>query len=497
VNRPAAGLCLVLTGPRLEDCRRQLDESRDHLNLAELRADLVDRSQWPELNAFSREAGVPLILTLRQTRDGGQWAGEPGEREAFFRMALEGAWTWLDLEDDQRLPALEAAWRAQGRGLVISFHDFEGVPAGWENRLEAALGPGITAKAAVFPKSSAEFVQFLRDLKTVADRPRPADQGFVALAMGGFGFPSRVLAARLGSRWTYASPPGQTAAPGQIDPATLQNLYRFRDQTPSTPVYGIVGNPVFHTKSPWIHNPAFAQLGLPGTYLPFLADELPSFFAACDLLGVQGLSCTIPFKEDVLLHLSDKTDAVRATGACNTLWRARDGRWHGDNTDAPGFMVPLAGLLHGRWDGLRATVVGTGGAARGVIWALRQVGVKVVVLGRTPDKAQALALEFGAEWAPLGPEARLIVEDHPDLIVQTTSVGMGETEGQDPLDWYDFTGREIAYDIIYTPRWTTFLTRAKDAGCRVLFGQDMLLGQAGGQFKRFTGRDLPRDAVHL
>jgi len=485
----------VLVGPTLKDCRAQLAESRSHIDLAEVRADLLDRAEWSGLNDFSQTANLPLILTLRQPRDGGQWAGSAGERRAFFQVALEGAWTWFDLEDDQRLPDLEAAWIAQGGKLVVSFHDFEGVADGWADRLVAARGPHITTKAAVFPKSSAEFLRFLTDLQGLP--PDQGGDGLVALAMGGFGFASRVLAARLGSRWTYASIPGQTTAPGQVDPATLQNIYRFREQTPETPVYGIVGNPVFHTKSPLIHNPGLAYLGLPGTYVPFLADDLSSFFDACDRLNVRGLSCTIPFKEDVLLHLATMSAAVKATGACNTLWREPQGFWNGDNTDAPGFLTPLGDLLENRWDDLRATVVGTGGAARGVVWALRQRGVKVVVLGRTPDKAQALAQEFGAEWAPLGPESRLVVEDHPDLIVQTTSVGMGDTAGQDPLEWYDFAGREIAYDIIYAPRWTTFLTRAKAAGCKVLFGEDMLVNQAYGQFRAFTGQEYPKEALKL
>ncbi len=481
----APGICLVLTGPRLEDCRKQLEQSRTFIDLAELRADLVEEKEWPKLNDFSRQAGLPLILTLRQPRDGGQWVGGEDQRRAFFETALKGAWQWFDLEDDQRLPDLEARWIAQGRKLVISFHEFDGVSNGWAARLSAAEGLHCTAKAAVFPQNSDEYQKFVADLLALP----PGDR--VALAMGGFGFTSRVLAARLGSRWTYASAPGQTAAPGQTDPETLRTLYRFGEQTADTPVYGIVGNPVFHTKSPWIHNPALAALNLPGTYVPFLADNLKAFFDTCDLLDVQGLSCTIPFKEDVLLHLAETSPAVKATGACNTLWRDRKGRWQGDNTDAPGFMAPLATQV-GSFEGLRATVIGTGGAARGIVWALRQEGVKVVILGRNPEKAQALALDFGAEWAPLGPESRLVVEDHPDILVQTTSVGMGDTEGQDPLEWYEFTGREIAYDIIYAPRWTTFLNRAKASGCKVLFGYDMLLNQAYGQFRRFTGQEYPK-----
>lgn len=488
-------VCLVLTGPKLQDCLKQLEQSRPHIDLAELRADLIDKAEWPGLNAFSKKAGIPLILTLRQPRDGGQWVGSAEERQSFFETALNGAWQWFDLEDDQRLPTLEAAWKAKGRQLVVSFHDLGGVPDGWVERLDSNRGPGVTAKAAVFPRSSAGYLKFLTELKALPDRG--PERAYVALAMGGFGFSSRVLAARLGSRWTYASGPGQTVAAGMTDPATLQNLYRFSEQTTKTPVYGIVGNPVFHTKSPVIHNPALALLGLPGTYVPFLADDLDAFFKTCDLLDVRGLSCTIPFKEEVLLHLEETSPAVQATGACNTLWRTPSGAWSGDNTDSPGFMAPLADLFPRGFRGLRATVVGTGGAARGVIWSLREQGVKVVVLGRTPDKAHALALEFGIEWAPLGPESRMVVEDHADLIVQTTSVGLGDTEGQDPLAWYEFTGREIAYDIIYVPRWTTFLKRAKKAGCRTVFGEDMLVNQAFGQFERFTGLPYPKAALKL
>lgn len=490
------GVCLVLNGPTLEDCSRQLEESRPHLDLAEVRADLLAPTEWAGLNSFSRYAGVPLILTLRQPQDGGQWTGSVAERRAFFQTALDGAWTWFDLEDDQRLPDIEASWLAGGGRLVISFHSFDGVPSGWAARLRDADAPGVTAKAAVFPQNSADFLRFVEELRSLSWQGA-AGNGYVALAMGGFGFASRVLAARLGSRWTYASAPGQNVAPGQVDPATLQNVYRFHQQNAETPVYGIVGNPVFHSKSPWIHNPALAALGLPGTYIPFLADDLTPFFAACDLLGVRGLSCTIPFKEEVLLHLARRTDAVQAIQACNTVWREQGGAWEGDNTDAPGFLAPLLELVGaGKLAGLRATVVGTGGAARGIIWALKEAGVKVVVLGRSPDKAQALALDFDVEWAPLGPESRLVVSEHGDLLVQTTSVGLGK-DGGDPLAWYEFTGHEIAYDIIYSPRWTPFLSRAKQAGCRILFGQDMLVGQAFGQFQRFTGLPYPKHALKL
>jgi len=459
--------------------------------MAELRADLVDTASIASLNEFGRSAGLPLILTLRQPQDGGKWTGSSEQRRAFFEGALEGPWTWWDIEDDQRLPDLEERWIALGRKLVVSFHEFDGVSSTWAERLRAARAPHVVTKAAVFPRNSAEFDAFV---STALELP-PADH--VVLAMGEIGFPSRVLAARFGSLWTYVPPLGSQVAPGQVDAQTLQTRFRFREQTASSPVFGIVGNPVSHSKSPLIHNAGFARLGLEGTYLPFLADDLAVFLKTSNRLGVKGLSCTIPFKEEVILHLKESSTAVKATGACNTLWRNARGEWNGDNTDAPGFLAPLLKRFDGEIDGKRVTVIGTGGAARGIVWALKQAGAKVVILGRTPDKTQAVAFDLGVEWAPLGPESRLVVEEHSDVIVQTTSVGMGPQQHLDPLSWYEFSGSELAYDIVYSPRWTPFLTRAKDAGCEVLFGEDMLVGQALGQFRRFTGQDYPLAALPL
>ncbi|MEI8096110.1 MAG: type I 3-dehydroquinate dehydratase [Spirochaetales bacterium] len=487
------GICLVLAGPTLEDCRRQLEDNRPWIDLAEVRADKIGREDWPALNDFSREAGLPLVLTLRQPRHGGDWTGSPDAREAFFEQALDGVWAWADVEDDQRMPDWEARWRAAGHELIVSFHELEGLGVGWLERIrrtQATLaGTDGVVKAALMPRSSRDYLTFVQGVLSLPTGRR------VLLAMGGVGFTSRVLTARFGSLWTYASPTGNTIAPGQTDPQTLVELYRYRLQTRQTPVYGVVGNPVFHSKSPHIHNPGLAALGLPGTYVPFLADDVQALLRTAELLGVRGLSCTIPHKQAVLPLLESASGAVEAIGAANTLVRTPAG-WRGDNTDARGFLEPLSALqrsIHGSGalSAAGVTVIGTGGAARAIVWALAQAGCRVLVLGRDLAKAEALAAEFGVQAAHLGPESLDAVKTHASVLVQTTSVGMGDQEGKDPLPWYEFTGNEIAYDIVYAPQWTSFLERARQAGCQVLFGRQMLDHQAWLQFGLFTGVDYP------
>jgi 3-dehydroquinate dehydratase/shikimate dehydrogenase len=172
------------------------------------------------------------------------------------------------------------------------------------------------------------------------------------------------------------------------------------------------------------------------------------------------------------------------------------------NTDVSGFLDPLAAELgldtqvdsrSPRIDlsRYRATVIGAGGAARSVVYALRLSGCRVLVLNRTAARAQALAEEFGCQWGPLENSGYRALEEFNDILVQTTSVGMSPHEGTDPVELYSFRGHEIAYDLVYAPPLTRFLERAQAAGCRIIYGEDMLLRQALHQFYLFTGQTYP------
>jgi 3-dehydroquinate dehydratase/shikimate dehydrogenase len=154
-----------------------------------------------------------------------------------------------------------------------------------------------------------------------------------------------------------------------------------------------------------------------------------------------------------------------------------------------------------------AAVLGAGGAARAVVYALVGERARVLILNRTPERARRLAEEFGCRFGGL---ERADLAGHDELIVQTTSVGMegmggvgiaGGAEGEeagfrpaDPLPGYRFSGREIVCDIIYTPPLTPFLRRAREAGCQIIPGTEMFLAQARAQFRLFTGREMPDGA---
>lgn len=337
------------------------------------------------------------------------------------------------------------------------------------------------------PTSCAQLAELLE----VCDAPGPRER--VLIGMGDIGFPTRVLAPRLGSSWCYASPSGVAVAPGQVTPASLEDVYRFRSIGDSTAVFGVIGNPVMHSRSPVIHNRGFSALGIDAVYLPFLVPDLDGFWKVADALRIRGVSVTVPHKQAVMGPRVRADARALEIGACNTLTRdGEGGAWNGTNTDGEGFLAPLHAAFGGAVPrGLAATVIGAGGAARAVVAALSSAGARVLVLNRTPETAQSLAAAFGARAGGLDAEGFRRQKDFSDLVVQGTSAGMSPLADVDPAPGLAFRGSELVYELVYSPRETPFLRRARKAGCRVVYGRQMLIAQAVRQFRLFVGADYP------
>lgn len=252
-------------------------------------------------------------------------------------------------------------------------------------------------------------------------------------------------------------------------------------------LYGIVGHPLGHTLSPLLHNWGFALHSLPAVYMawPVPPGRFASFMEAVRTLPVHGASVTIPHKEEALRLCDRVTDRARAVGAVNTLF-LEDGVVCGENTDVTGFLAPL------RARGVRideALVLGAGGAARAVLAGLVELGVRRVrISNRTHDKAMELAGAFGADVVPWDERGSAAA----GLVVNTTPCGMqGARMGESPLPDGAFTGRGMAYDLVYNPLTTRFLADARAAGWETQDGLGMFVEQGREQFRIWTGLDLP------
>jgi 3-dehydroquinate dehydratase/shikimate dehydrogenase len=297
--------------------------------------------------------------------------------------------------------------------------------------------------------------------------------------MGAAGLATRVLPQRFGSCWTYAGP---GVAPGQLPASRLVREFRVRAITRATAVFGLAGRPVGHSVSPAIYNAAFEAAGVNAVFLPFESADFTDFEWAADALDVVGASVTAPFKEDAFRAAARRDRIAVPLGVANALRREGDGVWAARNTDVEGFLAPLAGVP---LDGLRASVLGAGGAARAVVSGLVSRGAQTTVHARRLDAARDLAARFGAVAGTWPPEAGAW-----DLLVNATPVGTWPDDERLPIEASIVQGGRV-YDLVYNPPDTALLRAARANGCPAIGGLEMLVGQARGQFQWWTGQDAP------
>jgi shikimate dehydrogenase len=263
-----------------------------------------------------------------------------------------------------------------------------------------------------------------------------------------------------------------------------------RAPTGSTRVAGVIGDPVAHSRSPAIHNAAFAATGLDWVYLafPVPAGEGGAAVRAMTPLGIAGLNVTMPHKANAAAACGELRPTATALGVVNTIARLPDGTIVGDSTDGEGFLRALAddGV---EVAGCRVVVLGAGGAARAVVHAVGRAGGEVGVWARRADRARATAA--------LAPTARVVTLDAvatADLVVNATSVGMAAGDPS-PVDPDLLHPGQHVVDLIYHPVDTPLLAAARAAGASAANGLGMLVHQAALAFEWWTGVDAPLDAM--
>jgi shikimate dehydrogenase len=255
---------------------------------------------------------------------------------------------------------------------------------------------------------------------------------------------------------------------------------------------GVLGWPVAHSRSPAMHNAALKAVGLAGWRYqllpvppPLLDETVPSLPPA----GFRGANVTIPHKAAALALATDRTERAAAIGAANTLTFEPGGEIVADNTDAPALIAALPFDARGR----TALVLGAGGSARAVVWALAGAGARdVLIWNRSPQRARGLADELGATALENGQPA-----PEADVLVNCTSVGL---DGGDPFQALPVTADGLAdygcvVDLVYTAASTRLIDAAAQRGIATVDGLEILVGQGALSFERFTDRPAPVDVM--
>lgn len=493
------------TPPLAEQVRAAQQAGAD---LIELRVDCIgDVDAVADL--LARPHALPFILTVRSSAEGGAWDAGEAERIALIARLGLAQPGYVDVELaawDRSASVRREIGLVAGSGgqagppsrLILSHHDPHGTPGDLDAVFDRVCAtPADVVKVVFTARDATDGWRILAQLQHHS-RGRPV----IALAMGDAGLLTRILAARFGGFLTFAAlEHGAESAPGQLTVRELIEHYRWRDIGPDTRVYGVVGWPVAHSRSPLVHNAAMSAEQIDGVYVPMpVAPDYRDFAAFMDYvagrpeLGIAGLSVTIPHKEHALRWLTERgfsiSDLARRAGAVNTFTRTAPAAWAGDNTDIAGAIAALDAVLAADPDPLRdrqVAVLGAGGAARAVTVGVLDRGGRVTVFNRTPQRAQVLAHELRCAWKPW--EQR--VGTDADVVVNCTSVGMHPGEGASPLAPEVLQPGQVVFDAVYNPPQTRLLRDARRCGCRVVSGVDMFIGQAAAQFRLWHARCAP------
>ncbi len=354
---------------------------------------------------------------------------------------------------------------------IRSIHDFDRTPD--KDSIVSMLSEGEQeiSKGAFMASS-------FTDLHSIMEASKALGRKHVILGMGEIGKITRIRQSLLDNEFTFGYV-GTPTAPGQLSADELEKL------GDDCSITGIVGHPVSHSASPAMHDAAFKAMGINGTYLRFDSPDVEHLGDVIREYVIRGVNVTIPYKQTVMDQMDSLSEAAERIGAVNTIIND-DGKLRGDNTDHIGIRYAFSDIdLKGK----RVLIMGTGGAARAAAYTFKNAGSDVSVSGRTPSNVDVICKDFDCT-----PHHGDIVGF--DIIVNCTPIGL--VDGAYPSDIDRMDKGQIVFDMVYG-RDTPLIKRAKELGCRLIDGKEMLIGQGAESFHLWFGKEpdhnVMRDAI--
>ena len=450
-------------------------------DLVELRFDSL--TEPPDVETLLAAARQPVIAACRARREGGGYDGSVDARRDILARAVRAGAAFVDAE-----PAdiVYLAPNKRDTALIASFHDFSGTP------------DNLASRVADLEKLPCDWVKFVVTAHRPADNIKVFDlmaacyKPCIGVAMGEEGLMTRVLGMVYGSRIAFGSlDPSHETAAGQPTARDLFHIYRVKELTRHTKVYGLLGNPVAQSRGYRLHNRAFAQTGHDGVYIPFRAESATDFLdTVAPYLNLRGLSVTIPHKPAAIAWAKIRSKNSTRIGAANTLTRTPEG-WRADNTDMPAIFESIKAVTDAggmNLTGASALLLGAGGTTRAAGLALSLLGCKVTVAARDPEKAFRVASQM--DWDVESMQDALPADW--TVVANTTPVGMYPNIEDTVFPAQYWKPGMLAFDAVHNPRQTRFLRDAAEAGALIVDGVDMFIRQGAEQFRMWTGQEMPK-----
>jgi 3-dehydroquinate dehydratase/shikimate dehydrogenase len=477
------------------------------------------------IQTLIQQSPLPSIITCRAADEGGDFEG-PEQRRLELIASVAGLETpprYLDVE----LTAFERDAQFRGRirhlleqstssdgatRLILSAHDFHGRPRDLLQKIEAMSNEPVCGVMKI-----AWHARSLRDNLEAFELLRARHKPLIALCMGQFGLMSRVLAGKFGGFLTFASDHAtEVTAPGQPTIEELKQVFRFDHIKPTTKVYGVIGWPVEHSRSPQYHNAGFEGIGFDGVFLPLpIPPEYEHFKATVsalidlDDLNFRGASVTIPHKENLVRLARDRggrlDEMSEMIGAANTLMVGSDGALECANTDGPAAIDALCAgmsIVEAQLRGKRIAILGAGGAARSIVAALCDMGSSVTIFNRNRARAEQLVADLGCDNKSkkhvfVG-DLTSLQHERFDIYINCTPIGMsgGSAPKESPLPSdAPLDQSSVVMDAVYSPPRTPLIQQAEMRGAHIVYGSEMFTRQAARQFELWTRTTMPDSSL--
>lgn len=483
-------VCVSVCAETADEMIAKIKRAEEFADVIEVRFDCLEASEVRKTVDHLPEIGTEYLFTFRANGSGGKRDISLTERLKFWDVIFQQHKSGLMI-DMEANPAILKAITPNKITRILSLHNFRDASENLDDAFDLLTSQSNAAKIAVIANDISDSIGVWKLLLLSKNR----NKEFVPIAMGEAGKWTRILGLAHGAFLTYASlEEGSETAPGQITANDMIDVYRVKELDQTTKVFGVVGDPVSESLSPYMHNAAFVEQNINAVFIPLQVKDLDEFIrrmvktATREVeLNFAGFSVTMPHKQAIIKYLDAIDPAAEKIGAVNTVKIDGD-KMVGYNTDAYGFIVPLR-ERYGDLKDARVAVCGAGGAARACMYALKEQGAEITLFARDEEKAKVIADEFGVGFEQLSSDQQLLATD---ILVHATPLGMkGPLENESLFIAEQLKGVKFVYDLVTNSADTPIIREAKRVGVQAIGGIEMLIHQGATQFEIWTGQRAP------
>ncbi|KAM7272488.1 hypothetical protein ACFE04_027151 [Oxalis oulophora] len=502
-------ICAPLMAESVEQMVIHMHKAKEQgADVVEVRLDhVVDFNPLRDLAILLQHKPLPVVVVYRPISEGGMYEGEEEIRVDALQIAGELGADYVDFELKVVLDKQVKVNMPSGSKVIVSCHLNGSTPS--KEDLDILVG--------TMQDTGADIIKLVLNVADITEIERvfhlisSCQMPIIATCVGERGFISQILSPKYGGILVYGSLE-EKPIPGLPTLQSLRQTYKVDYINADTKVFGLISKPVSHSKGPILHNPSFQHINYDGIYVPMFVDDLKEFFKIYSSRDFAGFSVGIPYKEAVVEFCDEVHPLAKPIGAVNTIIRRPiDGKLIGYNTDCEGAITAIEDALIGTDSlfrllrkgcandkltsispilGKQFVLVGAGGAGRAIAFGAKTRGARIVIFDIDFNRAKFLASAVSGEVMHFED----LVTFEPEkgaILANATPIGMHPNTDRIPVAEATLKNYQLVFDAVYTPRKTTLLKDAENAGAIIVSGVEMFFRQAVGQFNLFTQGEAP------